>query len=321
MTRRSLALYVGRRLVALVLLLVVISFVVFSLLYLAPGSPEQILLGARPSTPETVAAIRAEYHLDDPFLVQYWDWLRGALRFDFGRSIRTNEPVVDGIQERFWLTLQLGGLAFLITMLLGVPLGVLAALRRRTATDRGVVALSVVGVSAPAFATGILLLYVFAVRLGWFPVFGEGSGVIDRLQHLALPAIALALTGMGLVLKLTRTAVIGSLEQDYVTFARARGIPRRRVLRAYALRNGLIPIVTAAGLLLAYMLAGTVLVEVTFALPGLGSLLVESVRTLDIPMVQALTILIATIVVLVNLLADLVYVAIDPRISFEKAKA
>lgn len=321
MTRRSLALYVGRRLVALVLLVVVISFVVFSLLYLAPGSPEQILLGARPSTPETVAAIRAEYHLDDPFLVQYWDWFRDALRFDFGRSIRTNEPVVDGIRERFWLTLQLGGLAFLITMLLGVPLGVLAALRRRTATDRGIVALSVVGVSAPAFATGILLLYVFAVRLGWFPVFGEGSGVIDRLQHLALPAIALALTGMGLVLKLTRTAVIGSLEQDYVTFARARGIPRRRVLRAYALRNGLVPIVTAAGLLLAYMLAGTVLVEVTFALPGLGSLLVESVRTLDIPMVQALTILIATIVVLVNLLADLVYVAIDPRISFEKAKA
>jgi peptide/nickel transport system permease protein len=320
-TRRSLALYVGRRLIALVLLVVVISFVVFSLLFLAPGSPEQILLGARPSTPETVAAIRAEYHLDDPFLVQYWDWFRDALRFDFGRSIRTNEPVVDGIRERFWLTLQLGGLAFLITMLLGVPLGVLAALRRRTATDRGIVALSVVGVSAPAFATGILLLYVFAVRLGWFPVFGEGSGVIDRLQHLALPAIALALTGMGLVLKLTRTAVIGSLEQDYVTFARARGIPRRRVLRAYALRNGLVPIVTAAGLLLAYMLAGTVLVEVTFALPGLGSLLVESVRTLDIPMVQALTILIATIVVLVNLLADLVYVAIDPRISFEKAKA
>lgn len=321
MTGRSLALYVGRRLVALVLLVVVISFVVFSLLYLAPGSPEQILLGARPSTPETIAEIRAEYHLDDPFVVQYWDWARDALQFDFGRSIRTNEPVVDGIKEHFWLTLQLGALAFVITMLLGVPLGVLAALRKRTATDRGVVALSVVGVSAPAFATGILLLYVFAVRLGWFPVFGEGSGVIDRLQHLALPAIALALTGMGLVLKLTRTAVIGSLEQDYVTFARARGIPRRRVLRAYALRNGLVPIVTAAGLLLAYMLAGTVLVEVTFALPGLGSLLVESVRTLDIPMVQALTILIATIVVLVNLVADLVYVAIDPRISFEKAKA
>jgi peptide/nickel transport system permease protein len=321
MTRAGLALYIGRRVLALVALIVVISFVVFSLLYLAPGSPEQVLLGARPSTPETIAAIREEYHLNDPFLVQYADWARDALRFDFGRSIRTNEPVVDAISDRFKLTLQLGGLAFLITMALGVPLGVLAAVRSRTSIDRGVVSLSVVGVSAPAFATGILLLYVFAVELGWFPVFGEGSGVVDRLHHLALPALALALTGMGLVLKLTRTAVIGSLDQDYVTFARARGISNSRVLSAYALRNALVPIITAAGLLLAYMLAGTVLVEVTFALPGLGSLLVDSVRTLDVPMVQALAILIATLVVVVNLVADIVYVAVDPRISFARVKA
>jgi peptide/nickel transport system permease protein len=321
MTRTSLVLYIGRRILALVALIFVISFVVFSLLYLAPGSPEQVLLGARPSTPETIAAIREEYHLNDPFLVQYADWARDALQFDFGRSIRTNEPVVDAISDRFKLTLQLGGLAFLITMVLGIPLGVLAAVRSRTSIDRGVVSLSVVGVSAPAFATGILLLYVFAVELGWFPVFGEGSGVVDRLHHLALPALALALTGMGLVLKLTRTAVIGSLDQDYVTFARARGISNQRVLVAYALRNALVPIITAAGLLLAYMLAGTVLVEVTFALPGLGSLLVDSVRTLDVPMVQALAILIATLVVVVNLVADIVYVAVDPRISFARAKA
>jgi len=321
MTRAGLVLYIGRRILALVALIFVISFVVFSLLYLAPGSPEQVLLGARPSTPETIAAIREEYHLNDPFLVQYADWARDALHFDFGRSIRTNEPVVDAISDRFKLTLQLGGLAFLITVALGIPLGVLAAVRSRTSIDRGVVALSVVGVSAPAFATGILLLYVFAVELGWFPVFGEGSGVVDRLQHLALPAIALALTGMGLLLKLTRTAVIGSLDQDYVTFARARGISNQRVLTAYALRNALVPIITAAGLLLAYMLAGTVLVEVTFALPGLGSLLVDSVRTLDVPMVQALAILIATLVVVVNLVADIVYVAVDPRISFARVKA
>jgi peptide/nickel transport system permease protein len=321
MTGSRLALYVGRRLVALVVLVAVISFVVFSLLYVAPGSPEQILLGARPSSPETISALRAEYNLDDPFVVQYGKWARDALAFDFGRSIRTNEPVVTAISDSFGLTLQLGALAFLITIGVGVPLGVLAAVRRRTSVDRGIVALSVVGVSAPAFATGILLLYVFAVLVDWFPVFGEGSGLVDRLHHLALPALALALTGMGLVLKLTRTATIGSLEQDYVTFARARGIPRRRVLTGYALRNALVPIVTAGGLLLAYMLAGTVLVEVTFAIPGLGSLLVDSVRTLDVPMVQALAILIATVVVVVNLLADLLYVAVDPRISFAKGRA
>src|SRR3954447_339163 len=143
MTRRSLALYVVRRLVALVALVVVISFVVFSLLYLAPGSPEQVLLGARPSTPETIQAIRDEYHLDDPFVVQYWDWAERAVRFDFGRSIRTNEPVVDALRQRFTLTLQLGGLAFLMTMVLGVPLGVLAAVRRRTSVDRGIVSVGV----------------------------------------------------------------------------------------------------------------------------------------------------------------------------------
>ncbi len=321
MTRTGLLAYVGRRLAALVVLLAIISVVVFALLYLAPGSPEQVLLGARPSTPETIAAIRAEYHLDDPFYVQYAKWARGALQLDFGRSIRTNEPVLDGIKERLTLTLQLGLFAFALTMLLGIPLGMIAAVRKRTSLDRGIVALSVVGVSAPSFATGILLLYVFAVKFGWFPVFGQGTGFGGRLHHLALPAFALALTGIGLVLKLTRTAVIGALDQDYVTFARSRGISPGRVLRAYALRNALVPIVTAGGLLLAYMLAGTVLVEVTFALPGLGSLLVDSVRTLDLPMVQALAILVAVIVVVVNLLADLLYVAIDPRITFTKAKA
>jgi peptide/nickel transport system permease protein len=312
--------YLARRLLALFLIVVVISFVVFSLLYLAPGSPEQILLGARPSTPETIKAIRDEYHLNDSFLDQYKIWAVNALHFDFGRSIRTNEPVTSAIQDRLALTLQLGIFAFVITMLLGVPLGILSAVRKQSTLDRGVVGLSVVGISVPAFASGILLLYIFAVELGWFPVFGQGSGVLGRIHHLALPAIALALTGMGLVLKLTRTAMISALETDYVTFARARGIPERRVLTHYALRNALIPIVTAGGLLLAYMLAGTVLVEVTFALPGMGSLLVDSVQTLDLPMVQALAILIAVIVVLVNLVTDLVYVWIDPRISFKKTE-
>jgi peptide/nickel transport system permease protein len=278
-TRSGLLPYIARRVAALAALVVVVSVVIFTFVYLAPGSPEQVLLGGRPSTPETIAAIRAEYHLDDPFLVQYWEWARGALQLDFGRSIRTNEPVLDGIRERMALTLQLGLFAFALTMLIGVPLGMLAAVRKRTAVDRGIVAVGVIGVSAPAFATGIALLYLFAVKLSWFPVFGQGEGFLDRVHHLSLPAFALALTGIGLVVKLTRTAVIGALEQDYVTFARSRGIASRRVLTAYALRNALIPIVTAGGLLLAYMLAGTVLVEVTFALPGIGLLLVDSVRT------------------------------------------
>ncbi len=319
MSRAWLTLFIARRLAALLLLLLIISFFVFALLYLAPGSPEQMLIGDRPSSPETIQAIREQYHLNDPFIVQYGRWLSGAITLDFGNSIRTNEPVLSGILDRAGLTFFLGGFAFLIAMGLGVPLGVLSAVKRQSAVDRGVVGLSVIGVSAPAFATGIFLLYVFAVLLGWFPVFGQGSGFTDRLWHLTLPAIALALTGMALVLKLTRAGMIGALEQDFVAFARARGLPARKVLLSYAFRNALIPVVTAGGLLLGLMLTGAVLVEVTFALPGVGSLLVTSVTFGDIPMVQGLAMLIAIVIVLVNLLTDVLYLFVDPRIRFERA--
>jgi peptide/nickel transport system permease protein len=314
-----LALFIARRLAALVLLLVIISFLVFSLLYLAPGSPEQMLIGERPSNPETIEAIKEQYHLNDPFIVQYGKWFRGAIRLDFGNSIRTNEPVLSGILDRAGLTFFLGGFAFLIAMGFGVLLGVLAAVKSQTTIDRSVVGLSVIGVSAPAFATGIFLLYIFAVVLGWFPVFGQGSGFADRVWHLTLPAIALALTGMALVLKLTRAGMIGALEQDFVAFARARGLSAREVLLTYAFRNALVPVVTAGGVILGLMLTGAVLVEVTFALPGVGSLLVTSVSFGDIPMVQGLAMLIAIVIVLVNLLTDVLYLFIDPRIRFDRA--
>jgi peptide/nickel transport system permease protein len=280
-----------------------------------------LLLGVRTSDPQTIAAIRKEYNLDDPFLAQYAEWAWNALHLDFGISVRTNEPVLRGILERLGLSAQIAGLAFLLTLALGIPLGVLAAVRQRSSLDRGVVGLSVIGLSAPAFATGILLLYFFAVRLGWFPVFGQGEGFVDRLHHLVLPAVALALTATGLVLKITRAAFSTELEQDYVTFALARGISQRRVLTSYVLRNALTPIVTASGLILAYMLAGSVLVEVTFALNGVGSLLVESVTAKDIPMVQGLAMVIAATVVLVNLVVDLLYPLIDPRIAFGSPRA
>lgn len=318
MTTRALVWYVVRRLVALVLLLLIISFGVFSLLYAAPGSVEQVLLGARPSNPATIEAIREEYNLDDPFLTQYATWLKGAVVLDFGRSIRTSEPVLQGIRDRLGLTLFLGTFGFLIALVVGVLLGVLAAVKKRGFLDRSVVGFSVVGVSAPAFATGIFLLYVFAVLLGWFPAFGQGEGFTDRVWHLTLPAVALALTAMALILKLTRTAMIVALDQDYVAFARARGIPRRHVLFTYAFRNALVPVVTAAGLILGYMLTGAVLVEVTFALPGVGSLLVDSVAFKDVPMVQGVTMVVAFVIIVVNLLTDILYLFIDPRIRFSR---
>ena len=171
------------------------------------------------------------------------------------------------------------------------------------------------------FATGIFLLYVFAVVLGWFPAFGQGEGFTDRLWHFALPALALALTAMALVVKLTRAAMINALDQDYVAFARARGLPKRRVIFAYAFRNSLLPVVTSAGVILGFMLTGAVIVEVTFALPGIGSLLVDSVTFKDVPMVQGVAMVIAVVIILVNLLTDILYVLIDPRVRFERVAA
>jgi peptide/nickel transport system permease protein len=321
MERRSLILFVGRRITALAGLLVALSFGVFTLLYLAPGSPEQVLIGVRPVDPEALEALRERHNLNDPFLIQYLEWLAGAVQLDFGRSIRTSDTVVGMILDRLGLTVFLGVFGFLIAMGLGVPLGVLAAVKRRRSIDRIAVGLSLAGVSAPPFATGIFLLYVFAVLLDWFPAFGSGSGFLDRLWHLTLPAVALALTAMALIVKLTRAAMIEELERDYVAFAFARGLRWPRVLFAYALRNALVPIVTAGGLVLGYMLAGAVLIEVTFALPGLGLLLVESVTATDIPVVQGLTMLVAIVIVVVNLVTDVVYMLIDPRIRFEAVAA
>jgi peptide/nickel transport system permease protein len=314
MTARSLALFVARRLAALVVLLAIISFGVFSLLQLAPGNVVQALLAGRPATPETIAALRAQYNLDEPFLTQYWLWLSSALQGDLGQSSTTGLSVVETIRERLPVTVFLGVYAFLITMVLGVSLGVVAALRKRSVVDRSIVGLSVMGVSTPAFVSGVLLLYLLAVRFSLFPAFGPGSGFVDRLYHLTLPAVALAFTQATFILKLTRAAMIEALDQDYVAFARARGVPMRRVVFGYAFRNALIPVATAAGIVLGALLTGAILIEVVFALQGIGSLLIESVELKDIPTVQGLALLIATTIILVNLLTDIVYLFIDPRI-------
>jgi peptide/nickel transport system permease protein len=295
-------------------LLVVVSFLVFTLLYLAPGSAIETLLGDRPASPALVEALRSEYHLDRSFLDQYRLWLEGAVQLDFGESIRSGRSVTATIADRLDLTLFLGIYAFVVAIAAGIPLGVLAACRKRSLIDRGAVGLSVLGVSTPAFVTAIFLLYVFSVELGWFPSYGPGHGFVDRLWHLTLPAIALSLSAMALVVKLTRSAMITVLEQDYITFARARGVPPRQVIVRHALRNALVPVITAAGLVLTVVISGAVLVEVPFALPGLGVLLLEAVQNRDVPVLQGAALVIAGLVILISLVVDLLYAAVDPRI-------
>jgi peptide/nickel transport system permease protein len=306
--------FVLRRLAVLALLIMVVSFGVFSLLYVSPGNVVDVLLGPNPRTPETVQALREQYHLDEGFLTQYWIWARDAIQLQFGDSIQTTLPVIDEIKARLPVTLLLGAYAYVLTMVAGIGLGIWAALRKQTVRDRGVVAAAIVGLSTPAFVGGIVLIYLFAIVVPIFPAAGPGTGFRDQVRHLTLPAVSLALVSAAYVVKHTRAAMIGVLDQDYVTFARARGLSASRVLFGYALRNALIPVVTMSALVLTFVITGAVLVEVTFSLQGIGSLLVQSAKAKDLPMVQGVAMLIAIVIMLTNLLADLAYAALDPRI-------
>lgn len=320
MTRGAVLALIGRRLAVLVLLLILISFGVFCLMYIAPGSVIDALLGTNPRTQESIRALQEQYHLNEPFLMQYWIWLREAVQLNFGDSVQTTLPVIDEIKARLPVSLFLGVYAYILTMIAGVGLGIVAALKRRTSVDRGIVATTVVALSTPAFVAGVILLYLFAILVPLFPVFGSGSGFVDRLWHLTLPAVSLALVGTAYVLKHTRAALIGVLDEDYITFARARGLSPTRILFAYGLRNALIPVVTISGVTLAFLITGAVLVEVTFSLGGIGELLVQSATNKDLPMLQGVALVTASVIMLLTLLADLAYIAVDPRIRLGGAQ-
>lgn len=314
----ALAIFVARRLVALVVMLAVISFGIFGLLYLAPGNPVATILGRGHHSAATIRAVRHEYHLDKPFLEQYVIWARGVLHFRFGNSITTSLPVAGEITSRLPTSMFLGIYAFVLTLVFGVGLGLLAALKSQTVLDRGTVAASLIGLSTPAFVAGVFLIYLLAILVHWFPASGRGNGFVDELWHLTLPAISLALTSIAYVLKHTRAAVIGVLEQDYVTFARARGLSLRRILVTYMLRNALIPVITISGLVLSGLVVGAVLTEVTFSIQGLGDLLVQSASSKDIPTIQAVAILVAALIIVANLLADVAYAFADPRVRVRR---
>ena len=309
------------RLLQAVPLMIGISLIVFALIHIAPGDPVRTLLGTKQATPEALAAIRARYNLDDPFLVQYGKWVFQVLQGDLGRSIAGNRKVVNIIAERLSLSLFLAAMSAVLVLVCGIGLGALAALRQGSWVDRMAVTFGVMGISSPAFVVGIFLLYVFGVLLGWFPTYGAGEGVLDRFWHLVLPTVALTFSVMAIVIKVTRAAMIEVLAKDYVTFARARGLSGRHILFRYVLRNALIPVTTAAGLVIVSLIAGSIFVEVTFALPGLGTLTIDAVSKRDIPLIQGTTLVFSLFVVLANLTVDILYTLIDPRIRFEGVKA
>ncbi|MGW1765714.1 ABC transporter permease [Streptomyces sp. NPDC002073] len=309
------AVRVLRRLAGMAATLLVTSFLVFSSLYLAPGDPASFLVRGRSASPEELAAIRSQYGFDEPFPVRYWNWLEGVLHGDLGRSYLFHQDVSAVIWSRLPASLLLVAVATLMIAVVGVAAGVIGALRRGTRTDTTLMLLVTVGAAAPAFVVALVLRSVFGVELGWFPTIGNGSGVLGRLHHVVLPAVALSVTFMALVTRVTRSAMLDELRREHVEVALSRGTPRRTVIRRHVLRNALGPIVTVSALLVSGMLVSTAIVETAFGMSGVGSLLVQSVNQLDFQVVQAIVLLVVAAFVVVNALVDLVHPLIDPRVA------
>lgn len=297
--------------------LLVASFVVFGAVYAAPGNPIAFLTGGRQVDSTTMATLRAQYHLDEPFLVRYWSWLGDLARGDLGSSVISGSDVESLLGRPAATTALLITYAVAITVLFGVGLGIVAALRRG-AVDTTIVLGTTAGLAVPGFVLAIVLMSLFSVRLGWFPVFGSGEGLADQVWHLTLPAVSLAVPSIALVARLTREALREEMGREHVETAMSRGIPRRAVIRRHMLRNGMIPITAATGVTIAGLVAGSVVVERAFNLNGLGSLLITSVGVHDFPVVQAIVLIFVLTFVLLNTVVDFLFTVIDPRLSAVK---
>lgn len=302
-----------KRLLSSILLLAASTVVVFSLIHLAPGDPVNIILGGRKVDAATIQAIRARYLLDQPVVFQYFHWVLGVLHGDLGDSLEYRASVASVLGPRIIPTLELAAYASLLVLTFGLLLGVITAVNRGRLVDGAGSLLMLLASSISPYVSGILLILIFAVGLGWFPVFGLGSGAIDTVVHLTLPAIALAISLVALLGRVTRSSLSQALDEEFVETARSRGFSERRVVLKYGLRAALIPIVTVGGVIVGYLISGAVLVEYTFGLNGVGALLVDSVLSKDFAVVQAIVLLFTTVFLVVNLLVDLLYLVIDPR--------
>jgi peptide/nickel transport system permease protein len=302
-----------RRLAGLLLTLVTSSFLVFSSLYVAPGDPVATLSGGRTLPPEAVQALRQQYHLDDPFFSRYLAWLGDLVRGNPGQSLAFGTGVADLIGGRAATTALLVAMASVLIVGGGVGFGLLAGIRGGL-LDKGLLLATVAGQAVPSFVAAIALIWVFAIELGWFPAIGAGAGLAGRVQHLVLPAVALALAQLAYVARITRAATREELRREHVETARARGLAPSQIARRHVVRNAMIPIVTVSGLAVAGLLTTTVVVERAFDLDGIGSLLVEAVIRKDFTVVQAVSLLFVATFIIVNTLVDLVYVALDPRL-------
>ena len=312
----TLWLYIARRLAVLVPTLLVVSVLIFSLQQLLPGDPA-IALAGEEHNPAVVAAIRARYHLDRPLVVQYGIWLGKVLRGDFGESLRNRIPVAELVASKLPVTVELALCSMLIALLIGLPAGIVSAARKGTAIDAAANLVALSGLSVPHFWLGIMLILLFAVRLGWLPASGyvpPWESLSRNLLTILLPSFVLGTGVAGVMMRHTRSAMLQTLDADYVRTARAKGVPERLVVLKHALRNALIPVITLGAIEFGRLLSGAVLTEQIFAIPGFGKLLVDGVFNRDYAVVQAVVLVSASLYLVLNLLADILYFVVNPRL-------
>jgi len=298
----------------LLITLLVSSFVIYGSLYLAPGNPIATLSGGRTLPPASVAVLEERFHLNDPFLTRYWEWLKGVFHGDFGISIALRENVSSLIAARVWTTAALVLFASLIILALGIGLGLISGLKRGAA-DTGVLVVTAVSAAIPAFVAAIVLILLFAVKLGWFPAVGVGHGFVGSVRSLTLPAFALAVSSLAIVARVTRASVREEFAKEHVQTAVSRGIPYPQLVRRHVLRNAAIPITTISGITVASLIAVAAVVERAFALNGLGSYLVQAAASKDFAVVQGISLILVTVFVVLNLLVDVLYAVLDPRVQ------
>ncbi|MBI3740790.1 MAG: ABC transporter permease [Chloroflexi bacterium] len=310
--------YISKRLLAMLPVLFLVSFVVFMLLHLTPGDPALIMLGEE-ATPQNLAALRHELGLDQPLPLQFLSWMEHIVRGDLGRSIRTHQQVLEAIVERLPVTIELTALAMLISLFIALPTGIISATRRNSFLDLFSTTGALLGISMPNFFLAILLIFIFAVTLRWLPPIGYTpiqKDLLENIRGMILPAITLGAAASAIVARLTRSSLLEVLSQDYVRTAQAKGLAERTIIYTHALKNAMIPVVTIIGLQIGALIGGAVITETIFVLPGVGSLVVDSIFRRDYPLVQGAVLFISIAHLFVNLVVDILYAFLDPRIRY-----
>jgi len=308
-----------RRVASAIPVLLIVSLITFSMMRLIPGDPAAAVAGLS-ATPDQIAQIRANLGLDQPFLVQFFRWYGGLLQGDLGRSLLMGRGVVEVTLERLPVTLALSAYALVLTLLIGLLSGILAALRQNTVIDQLAMMFAMLGISVPNFFLGLLMIILFAVQLGWLPTGGYIPLSEDPWGWFVtstMPAISLAMLQAGLLARITRSTMLEVLRQDYIRTARAKGLPARQVVFKHALANALIPITTVIGIIISLLISGSVVTEALFSIPGIGGLLTQAVLNRDYPMVQGGLLLVTAFLVLVNIGIDMLYAFLDPRVRYE----